>query len=287
MASHPSPRPSRLSKGLEALVLHYDTPEALTLDPLQIVLDYAAPDQELVAWVAAALAYGRVAPMIRAIRSALAPLGPQPATWVRTHSAAQIRKMLQQALHAWVWRFHTAADLTEWVLAWKTLDARDGVESHFLPAQGEDAQRAFSRVMQDLRKALPATYGLRFSLPDPLEGSACKRWRLFLRWMVRTEWPDLGLWTRYPARDLLIPVDTHVARVARYVGLSQRSTPDGKMAQEITEALQRISPEDPLRFDFALSHLGILGDCPGVRQMPHCKPCPLQTVCRAGQKKPG
>jgi uncharacterized protein (TIGR02757 family) len=105
---------------------------------------------------------------------------------------------------------------------------------------------------------------------------------MFLRWMVRTGWPDLGLWTRYPSDRLIIPLDTHVARVSRFIGLTRRATPDGKMAHEITDALRRLDPVDPLRYDFALSHLGILGDCPGVRKRSTCAACPLYPVCRAG-----
>ncbi len=107
---------------------------------------------------------------------------------------------------------------------------------------------------------------------------------MFLRWLVRTEWPDLGLWTHYPADQLIIPLDTHVARISRFIGLTDRATPDGKMAQEITAALRRLYPADPLRYDFAISHLGILGDCPGVRKRATCGLCPLYSVCRAGAK---
>jgi endonuclease III len=92
------------------------------------------------------------------------------------------------------------------------------------------------------------------------------------------------LWTRYPADQLTIPLDTHVARVSRYIGLTRRATPDGRMAQEITDALRHLEPADPLRYDFALSHLGILGDCPGVRNRSTCVACPLYSVCRAGAK---
>jgi uncharacterized protein (TIGR02757 family) len=107
---------------------------------------------------------------------------------------------------------------------------------------------------------------------------------MFLRWMARTGWPDLGLWTRYPVDRLIIPLDTHVARVSRFIGLTHRATPDGKMALEITRALCRLDPADPLRYDFALSHLGILGDCPGVRKRSTCAECPLYSVCRAGSE---
>jgi uncharacterized protein (TIGR02757 family) len=194
------------------------------------------------------------------------------------------RKALSSALSTWAWRFHTGPDLAAWLLAWKRLDGESGqgLEAHLLPGPGEGPDDALSRLVQRLRVELPASYGSRFSLPDPLEGAACKRWRMFLRWMVRTSWPDLGLWTRYPADGLIIPLDTHVARVSRFIGLSRRATPDGKMALEVTESLRRLDPADPLRYDFALSHLGILGDCPGLRKRSTCAGCPLYTVCRAG-----
>lgn len=269
---------------LEALRARYDTGTALALDPLAAALRFEADaDREVSAWLAASLAYGRVAPMLRAIHAALAPLGDHPAAFLREGDARALRATLGQALEDWRWRFHTGADVAEWLLAWKRLDAEGGLESHFLPDPGGDADAALSRVMQRLRAELPASYGLRFSLPDPREGSACKRMRMFLRWMVRDGWPDLGLWRRYPKAALVIPVDTHVARIARFVRLSERATPDGRMAAEITAALRRCDAEDPLKYDFALSHLGILGDCPGLRRKATCAPCPLYAACRAGR----
>lgn len=274
-----------LKARLDGLCARYDTAGALLKDPLSVPLAYASPlDREVAAFVAAHLAYGRVDPMIRAVRSALAPLGPGPATWLRERSKTDARRALTAALAGWVWRFHTAEDLVAWLLAWKTLDGESGggLEDHLLPAIGEEPDTVLSRLVQRLRIELPATYGSRFSLPDPLEGAACKRWRMFLRWMTRTGWPDLGLWSRYPVDQLVIPLDTHVARVSRFIGLSRRATPDGKMAREITDSLRRLDAADPLRYDFALSHLGILGDCPGVRKRATCSACPLYAVCRAG-----
>lgn len=271
---------------LQALRARYETPQALALDPLSIPRRFEDPlDQEAAAFVAAHLAYGRVAPMLRAIEAALAPLGPRPAAWLREHGPARSREELTTALEGWAWRFHTGADLAAWMAAWAALDAESGhgLEAHLLPSAGSSADEALSRLVLRLRRELPDTYGLRFNLPDPLEGSACKRWRMFLRWMVRRGWPDLGAWTRYPLDALVIPLDTHVARVARFIGLSRRATPDGKMAAEITAALRRRDREDPLAYDFALSHLGILGDCPGVRSLPGCRACPLVGVCRAGK----
>ncbi|GLH69008.1 TIGR02757 family protein [Geothrix rubra] len=278
------PRSAPLKTRLDDLCSRYDTAGALDLDPLSVALAYPDPlDREVAAFVAAHLAYGRVAPMLRAVRAALAPLGPRPAAWLRKTREGDARQSLHRNLEDWTWRFHTGRDVVAWLLAWKRLDQESGsgLESHLLPGPGEDGDAALSRLVQRLRRELPATYGLRFSLPDPLEGAACKRWRMFLRWMARSGWPDLGLWTRYPQDQLVIPLDTHVARVSRFIGLSARATPDGRMAREITEALRRLDPVDPLRYDFALSHLGILGDCPGVRRKTTCAACPLYAICRA------
>jgi uncharacterized protein (TIGR02757 family) len=222
--------------------------------------------------------------MIRAVRGALAPLGSAPVAFLRGQTERRLQKILQGALTDWRWRFHTGPDLVAWLLAWKRLDSEsgEGLEAHLRQGPGDDADAALSALVQRLRRELPASYGTRFSLPDPAEGAACKRWRMFLRWMVRTGWPDLGLWKGFSPADLVIPLDTHVARVARFIGLGHRATPDGRLAREITASLRLLDPADPLRYDFALSHLGILGDCPGLRRHSTCAACALYSVCRAG-----
>lgn len=279
----PERTPASLHRALILLEQRYRTAEALAMDPLVLVLGYArSGDQEVAAWVAAHLAYGRVAPMLRAIEAVLGPLGETPADFLRSYPEAQLRARLRKALEAWVWRFHTSQDLIEWLLAWKRLDeesAGRGLEPHLRPQSGQDAQARLSTLVRRLRNELPATHGIRFLLPDPASGSACKRWRLFLRWMVRRGWPDLGIWREYPASELVIPLDTHVARISRYLGFSIRRTPDGAMAREITDFLRSIDAEDPLRFDFALAHMGILGDCPERFQPASCAQCPMSHSC--------
>ncbi len=275
-----------MKSSLEALRLRYETDLALALDPIAVPLRFPdALDRELAAFVAAHLAYGKVAPMLRAIERALEPLGGRPAEFLRKRDEQVLRDVLEEALQGWLWRFHTSQDLVHWLLAWKRLDAESGagLEAHLLPLPGESADAALSRLVQRLRAELPQTYGLRFNLPDPLEGASCKRWRMFLRWMVRDSWPDFGQWTRYPKDQLVIPLDTHVARIARYIGLTKRTALDGRMAAEITASLKKRDRQDPLKYDFAISHLGILGDCPGVRVLPGCRPCPLVGICKAGK----
>lgn len=277
-------RLQQLRVGLDALVERYQDPTALDQDPLCVPLAYTDPmDQEVAAWVAAHLAYGRVAPMLRAIRSALAPLGPHPSVWLRGRSRAQAERRLRTAYQGWVWRFHTAEDLLQWVLAWRDLDARtdgQGVQPHL---EGPNLDRALSGLIQELRKQLPPTPGTRFTLPDPAQGAACKRWRMHMRWMIRRGWPDLGLWTTLDPAQLVIPVDTHVARFAQRLGLTKRKTIDARTAQEITDSLRKVHPDDPLRYDFALAHLGILGDCGIQGPAQSCDTCPLEDVCLCTQ----
>jgi uncharacterized protein (TIGR02757 family) len=130
--------------------------------------------------------------------------------------------------------------------------------------------------------------GLRFLLADPGRGGACKRWLLYLRWMVRAEPgdPDVGVWSKLvPARDLVIPLDTHIARVSRRLGFTSRKTPDWKMAEEITARLREIAPEDPVRYDFPLCHLGMRGSCPPKLTADCCRVCPLRPHCKTGRAR--
>lgn len=266
----------------------YGSQRALDMDPLVVPHGYTDPfDQEVAAWAAAHLAYGRVAPMLVAIRRALAPLGASPAAWLRGQDSAEARRQLQKALHGWVWRFHTAADLIEWLLAWQRLDLETGGRGLAPLLEGGPLDEQLSHLVQRLRRELPDTPGLRFSLPDPASGSACKRWRMFMRWMVRPEWPDLGLWTALDPAELIIPLDTHVARFGQRFGLTQRKSMNGLMALEITASLRSLCARDPLRYDFALAHLGILGDCPPQPHAQTCDSCPMKSVCLGTRNQRG
>ncbi len=123
-----------------------------------------------------------------------------------------------------------------------------------------------------------------FLFPDPRKGSACKRHNLFLRWVVRGgDGVDLGIWTVLGPRQLIVPVDTHMARLGKWLGLTSRHTVDGKMAEEITDAFRAVCPEDPVRFDFALTRIGILKACT-VTTRGTCGLCPLGPACSGGTR---
>jgi len=118
-----------------------------------------------------------------------------------------------------------------------------------------------------------------FLFPRPERGSACKRHNLFLRWVVRgPDGVDLGLWRAVSPRDLIVPLDTHMARLGGALGLTRRKTPDWRMAEEITDSLRLVCPEDPVKFDYPLTRLGILGVCTRSRRGV-CGRCPVAPLC--------
>lgn len=96
---------------------------------------------------------------------------------------------------------------------------------------------------------------MKFLFPDPATNSTCKRMNLFLRWMVRKDNVDLGLWHEIKSYQLVIPLDTHIYQVARLCNLTQKKSPSWNMAVEITESLKKFDPLDPIKYDFALSHI--------------------------------
>jgi uncharacterized protein (TIGR02757 family) len=128
----------------------------------------------------------------------------------------------------------------------------------------------------------PAPAGYRILFPSPLDhaASACKRLTLFVRWMVRTEPPDLGVWTTVPTSVLRIPLDQHTFWIAYHLGLTGRRTRNWRTVEEVTEALRAVDAEDPVKFDFVLCHTGISGDCPKHRDIAVCGPCVVRPDCR-------
>jgi uncharacterized protein (TIGR02757 family) len=125
--------------------------------------------------------------------------------------------------------------------------------------------------------------GIRHVLASPETGSACKRWNMYLRWMLRPAdgGVDLGIWRGIPLSALVLPLDTHTHRLGRFLGLTERRDGSWKTAVEITQGLAHLDPADPVRFDFSLAHLGISGGCLGRREESVCTLCPLDSVCTA------
>jgi len=122
--------------------------------------------------------------------------------------------------------------------------------------------------------------GTRYFLADVQGTGAAKRLCMFLRWMIRRDAVDLGLWRAAHPAQLIIPLDVHIARLGRRLGLTGRRTAGMAMAREITAVLRRLAPEDPVKYDFALARLGILRICPMRRDGLRCADCDLFDACR-------
>jgi len=257
----PPPIPPGLAERLTALAARPD-PRRLDRDPLGLVR--GAKDRETAALLGALLAFGNARSIRRSLAAALA-------------GVADGAPLAGRFRHRWI----EGRDVDR--LLGRVAEARDrfgSLEDLFLAGDEGDLGLALDRFSSTLRGPRPSR-GLRFLLPRPADGSACKRPLLFLRWVVRAGEADLGLWRRVDPARLVVPLDTHVHRIAYWLGLTGRRTPSWRTALEVTESLRAIDPEDPVRFDFALAHMGILGDCPRRPVAVKCAPCPLRRWCRA------
>jgi uncharacterized protein (TIGR02757 family) len=281
-----------LKHHLDNFIESFPRERHLSNDPVQFVrlYDHAA-DREIVGLIASALAYGNVKIVLRTVRRALEYLGPSPSRTIPYFDPRVDGRRLRGFYH----RFNTSRDLA--VLFWiirRTLEEYGSVESAFssgLNSTSRDTTAALDRFSENLlsfgheqfypKGELRRRVGVRFFFPSPSQGSACKRMNLYLRWMVRPEdGIDCGVWKSVAPRQLVIPLDTHIARISGYIGLTQMRTPNWRMAVDITESLRKLHCEDPLRYDFALCHLGIAGDCPRKRDLAKCARCPIVAICR-------
>lgn len=278
-------REKALKARLELLLASCDRQAAVARDPLALVHAYEAPeDQEVAGLVASALAYGRVKAIQRAAGRVLEVLGPRPSQGLEAGR--------HWALLGFVYRFQKGDDLPHFLEAARRLRAEhqslaQAFSLGFSPGSA-NLGGAIDRFSERLTQALPGEIspGLRFLLPRTHKMGAAKRSCLYLRWMLRgPDGVDLGSWTKLglaiPKSALIIPLDTHIARISGYLGLTERKSRDLGMALEITEALARLCPKDPLRYDLALCHLGISGDCGLTRTA--CEACAIAPLCRRKQ----
>lgn len=235
---------------LEGLYHIYNHARYRAGDPVSFVWKYNLPEnREIAAWVAAALAYGRVASILNNLEDLHQRWEGQPAAFLRETSEIERRKALKGFVHRWTRGEHIAAMLS----GWKAV-------GHTLPERLATAQQSYRTALAVFRtEFLETAEGDPHHLfPDPGGKGACKRLAMWLRWMARRDEIDPGLWadTLDPAR-LWVPLDTHMFRISRELGLTRRRQPDAEAARRITAAYARLCPEDPLKYDFAITRLGM------------------------------
>jgi uncharacterized protein (TIGR02757 family) len=261
---------------------------ASVTDPIQIVRRFSRPDDvEIVGFCAAALAFGRVQSVLNSIEGLLKVMGSSPAAYVRAFNPARDRRALDHLVHRWTRGIDLAALV--WLLR-QMLDAHGSIERFFMHGAAADAETiepaldAFSRraCALDQRAVYgghPRKPGVAYFFARPSSGGACKRLNLFLRWMVRHDAVDLGIWTMVRPAQLIVPLDTHVIRLGRCLRLTRYSSPGWRMAADITASLRRLDPIDPVRYDFSLCHLGMMNAC-GYGRTQGDAQCPLRGSCR-------
>jgi uncharacterized protein (TIGR02757 family) len=280
---------SALRQPLERLYREFDYDARLGRDAIQFPLRYPAPaDRELVALLTCCLAYGRVDLFGRELDRALRAMGPSPVAFVRGFDPQRDARVFDGFLY----RFNRPRDLVAFCAAARQVLARHGsLERGFLAgdpeprgALGPPLER-FARAFleADLRDVFPRgrlSRGYRHLFPLPSAGGPCKRLLLFMRWMVRREPPDFGLWAGVSPARLLVPVDTHIENMSRAIGLTRRRSRSWRMAEEITARLAAVDPADPVKYDFEICHTRMAGDCLDRRDRVVCTPCGLRGVCR-------
>jgi uncharacterized protein (TIGR02757 family) len=277
---------STIGASLDLLYRTYNREDSAS-DPVHRVRPYPdAADREVAGFCAAALAFGRVASVLNSIDTLFRILGPHPASFVRGFDPAAPHPELKAMVHRWTRGEDIAALL--WVLR-QMLEQAGSIEGFFAAGLDRDAEdvgvaldRFSTRALAlDIRRAYgrtPRKPGVCYFFPRPSAGSACKRLNLYLRWMVRRDEVDLGAWTSVSAAQLIVPLDTHVIRLGRCLRLTKYTSPGWRMAADITRALRRLDPDDPVRFDFALCHVGMMGAC-GFARSQGSTQCPLKGQC--------
>ncbi|WP_455383723.1 TIGR02757 family protein [Salinispira pacifica] len=236
----------------------FHSPQYIFPDPLQLLLPERDPlEREAVALVASAFALGRVGSILAAAGEVLDRLRCAAGS-VRAGMCELAFADLSHLFRGFVYRFFGTAEVAGFLAAagalireWGSLEAcfaagLSGGDDTVLPA--------LSRFSGALRSRLPVPCGILVTNP---EQGASKRMHLFLRWMVRHDSVDPGGWRSVSPSRLIVPMDTHMLRVSRQLGITQRRTADIRTAMEVTEVFRAIRPDDPVRYDFSLTRYGI------------------------------
>jgi len=275
---------------LDRLYARYNHRSFVPPDPLQFLYRYTdRRDVEIAAFLASALAYGRVRQIERSLTQLLDRMDGSPYEFTaRFDSRGRAR------LRSFKHRFTTGDDISDLLgLFRRTFDDFGSLETLFLRGYRQEHDNvlpalssfcdSLCRMDTDLHGRARTSTGLNYLLADPRRGSASKRLNLFLRWMVREDEVDVGLWKSVDKARLVVPVDVHMGRLCRILGFHDNKAASQATALKITAGFARIEPRDPAKYDFSLSRIGILEDCTGRRRV-QCRECELCQVCQEREK---
>ncbi len=228
-------------------------------DPLQYLYGYEPlTDREIVALIASCLAYGNVKQILKSVGIVLNKLGDSPRRFLEQSSKSDILGSFSDFKH----RFTTGQELADFLFAVKKIiEVNGSLEKCFCKELSDSDNTVFNALNQFVKKLyrhIPSK--INSLLPLPEKGSACKRLNLFLRWMVRKDNVDPGGWAQVPTSKLIVPLDTHLHKICTLLNFTTRKSADMRTALEITEQFKKIDINDPVKYDFALTRMGIRTD---------------------------
>jgi uncharacterized protein (TIGR02757 family) len=282
-----------LREFLESNFDKFHKKDFLESDPILFVYRYTDPiDREIVAFISSALAYGKVTLINKSLETVFELMGESPKEYLEDFTPEYGMEELRDFKH----RFNVGEDVLLLFHYLSQMIKKDGSIEGFVASglknreiKNPSAKGVLQVLVEDALALdcswlytdgkLPEKAGVKWFFSDPSLGSACKRLNLFLRWMVRSDEIDPGGWELLKAKDLIMPVDVHIGRLAILTGLTTRKTISWRMSEEITSNLRKVNPDDPLKYDFSLCRLGILGHCNGTYQTDKCPECSLYPIC--------
>ncbi len=251
-----------IKKELDKTYRKYHKPKYMSFDPLLCVHKFKGQENiEIAGLIASSLAYGRVENIIKSVEYIFNITGNDLVKFIKGNTFKQKKIIFKNFKH----RFNSGNDIALLLEGINKILADynyigDMFFSLYKDSDIKTAMDMFGNFFKTFAKKITGVKNKSFDFlfPSPINGSACKRLNMYLRWMIRPkDGIDFGLWGNIPASELIIPVDVHVASKTSAWGFTSRKTPDWKMAEEITNMLKKINPNDPLKYDFSICRLGM------------------------------
>lgn len=246
-----------LKELLDNLYLKYKSKHS-SKDPVWKLHDFSeAKDIEILGLVTSCYAYGQVGQINLFVNKFLKNIDFRVHEFTSNYSEHKDKKFLKGLYY----RFNTEEDLSLLLINIRnSLLGYGSLQELFCTEYRESDQNILSALKffsSKLNETSNENSYYKYLVPVPENGSACKRLNLFLRWMVRKDEIDIGIWKNVNRSKLIMPVDTHIYRISRKLKMVKRTSCNLSYAIELTEMLKQFDPEDPVKYDFALCHLGI------------------------------
>jgi len=248
----------------QKLEYHYKAFDKSKLEPDPLQFPHLFQDEkdiEVMAFIASVFAYGNVKQINNSLKKFLILSNNKPFSFIQNFKSDKSNKEFSL-----VHRFYSLKDIFHlFQLLNSAYDEFSSLKNLFLSVYNSEEENLKNTItkfnhyfINKARKEFKKlSRGIVFMFPLPEKGSACKRMNLFVRWMVRKDELDFGLWKEIPTSKLIIPVDTHIARICKQLKLTKRKNVSWKMAEEITNNLKKFDPNDPVKYDFAICHIGM------------------------------